>query len=131
MTMKDIRKQERNPISMEQTITPNTRLHYLYRDACNYKVFFDPVLPGPLTEEQYQAIRSCLYEGEYFIPSQIGLSDDRNQTYDPEIDHPWFELQYTEPTDAPPTVAHPTTEELVKAFLAAKDSWDEIATDMM
>ena len=47
----------------------NTRIHYLYRDADNYKVQNECVILGEMTEEQEQRIIACLDEKEYFVPS--------------------------------------------------------------
>lgn len=49
----------------------NTRIHYLYRDASNYKVSNEITVPGTFTEEQIDAIIGCLMDGEYFIPSDV------------------------------------------------------------
>ena len=50
----------------------NTRIHYLYRDADNYKVQNECVILGEMTEEQEQRIIACLDEKEYFVPSRVG-----------------------------------------------------------
>ena len=45
----------------------NTRIHYLYRDASNYKVSNEIIVPGTFTEEQIDAIIGCLMENTLFL----------------------------------------------------------------
>ena len=58
----------------------NTRIHYLYRDADNYKVQNECVILGEMTEEQEQRIIACLDEKEYFVPSRVGMIRKRTRT---------------------------------------------------
>lgn len=105
----------------------NTKISYLYRDADNYKSYNECVVPGIITEAQQKRILDSLDEGEYFIPSLVGLPEKKFDKYDPEADHPFFELgRYSfEETSAAPTVEI-TPEELTEAFEAHKDSWNVI-----
>lgn len=50
----------------------NTKIHYLYRDADNYKVHNSCVIKGVLTPAQIDIILGCCDAGEYFIPNQVG-----------------------------------------------------------
>lgn len=102
----------------------NTRINYLYRDASNYKVLNSAVIRGELSEEDQKTILSCLEDGEYFIPSQVGLDEQRFGSWT-EDDHCWFELEpgFAEPTNAAP--GNLTCEQLVANFLAAKGNWDD------
>lgn len=102
----------------------NTRINYLYRDASNYKVLNSAVIRGELSEEDQRTILSCLEDGEYFIPSQVGLDEERFGSWT-EDDHCWFELEpgFAEPTNATPS--NLTCEQLVANFLTAKDNWDD------
>lgn len=70
----------------------NTKIHYLYRDADNYKVHNSCVIKGVLTPEQINVILSCCDAGEYFIPNQVGLPERKFEKFDPQVDHCWFEL---------------------------------------
>lgn len=103
----------------------NTLFNYLYRDGGNWKQPNMVVLNGCLSQEQKETILDCLNEGEYFIPSQVGLPEKRfkEQT---DLDHCWFELceDDFEETAAEPTVDI-TPEELVKAFCDKKDKWND------
>ena len=54
----------------------NTRINYLYRDACNYKRSNCAVVAGTLTDEEKKEIFQSL-DGEYFIPRQVGLPEVR------------------------------------------------------
>lgn len=102
----------------------NTRIVYLYRDASNYKVRNTAVIRGELSEADQQTILSCLEDGEYFIPSQVGLDEERfgSKTED---DHAWFELEpgFAEPTNAVPCDLD--CARLVANFMAAKGNWDK------
>jgi len=78
--------------------------HYLYRDADNYKVGQDYLFMGSLQSDDLDIIRQKLYEGDGFIPSQVGLDDlqPQLQAFDIEEhgfdnpDHPWHELNVSE-----------------------------------
>ena len=75
----------------------NTRIHYLYRDADNYKVQNECVILGEMTEEQEQRIIACLDEKEYFVPSRVGMPERKFDT-ETDSDHPWFEWERIEET---------------------------------
>lgn len=103
----------------------NTRIDFLYRDAANYKFPQHAVISGGITEAQIQTILGCLNEGEYFIPSQVGLPCSYAFPYEPsDDDHPFCELnaESFHETFAPAQVEI-TADELVAKFLAAKDNW--------
>ena len=89
----------------------NTRIHYLYRDASNYKVSNE--------------IAGCLMDGEYFIPSKIGFPEKKFED-ETEDDHPWFELHKGdfEPTLEEPQIDN-SPEEIVAIFQNAKNRWEE------
>ena len=89
----------------------NTKIHYLYRDADNYKVHNSCVIKGVLTPEQINVILSCCDAGEYFIPNQVGLPERKFEKIDPQVDHCWFELTRDdfEYTDQPANVSESIT----------------------
>lgn len=87
----------------------NTKIEYLYRDASNYKKINQVIVSGTFDEIQKESIQNCLSEGEYFIPRQVGFPEIRFDKLT-EDDHCWFEL---------------SVEDVVNAFLAAKDNWDD------
>ena len=103
----------------------NTRINYLYRDAGNNKVYNSCVISGELTKEQIQIILSCLYDQEYFIPSKVGLPEERFSNYDSQLDHQWFEIHVHdfELTNDKSTVSL-QPEQLVTSFRRQKDKWD-------
>lgn len=92
----------------------NTRFEYRYRDGENYKKFGEVVIKGEFTLEQ---LRPHLYEGDFFVPSEIGLEDLQEHPYQ-DYDHVWHELDSAEPTEDEPTVEL-TAEEIVSRFSAA------------
>ena len=104
----------------------NTKIHYLYRDADNYKVHNSCVIKGVLTPEQINVILSCCDAGEYFIPNQVGLPERKFEKIDPQVDHCCFELTRDdfEYTDQPANVPV-TAQQLTDHFIAAKDSWND------
>jgi len=79
----------------------NTLLEYLYRDASNYKQHGSVVLQGTISPKD---IRPLLIDGEYFIPSQVGLPDlqhkfrDQGVDYPTGDDHAWHEIASMRPT---------------------------------
>lgn len=103
----------------------NTKISYLYRDASNYKMPNEVVIAGPITEHQISIIMDCLECRENFIPSQVGLPEERFGEWT-EDDHCWFELQRCgfEATGEEPDV-YITADELVGKFLEAKGNWDD------
>lgn len=70
----------------------NTRIDYLYRDASNYKQPNSVVVSGLFTARQVGEILGCLNDGEYFIPSQVGLPETRFGEIT-EDDHCWLNLE--------------------------------------
>jgi len=104
----------------------NTRIHYLYRDADNYKVQNECVILGEMTGEQEQRIIACLDEEEYFVPSRVGMPERKFDT-ETDSDHPWFEWERIEETGQKPTLEI-TAEELVKRFEEASKGWESVRT---
>lgn len=103
----------------------NTKISYLYRDGSNYKQRNKAIVKDVMTEEQKQTILDSLNCGEFFIPSQVGLPEERLGTITVD-DHCWFELDedsFSE-TEELETVDI-SADELVKRFAAAKNKWDE------
>ena len=103
----------------------NTKISYLYRDACNYKQLNEVVVEGAITQEQIGSIMGCLDGGEYFIPSQVGLPEMRFGEITTD-DHCWFELSRDgfAHTDEEAYIEM-SVQELVEAFLAALGKWDD------
>ena len=105
-----------------EEIKHNTRLHYLYRDASNYKTCNSVILEGEITPEQYTEMQECCDDHhEMFVPEQLGLDliRDWETTAD---DHPWAELDGYEYTNENRDVAM-TVEELLELFRKAKENW--------
>ena len=119
----------------------NTEIHYMYRDASNYKKQQSVVISGTLSEEDQRKIfEKCdsfnaeefetyhdggEYYGEpiYFIPAQVGLPEERFDKIT-EDDHCWFEMKGFENTEKAPTVSM-SAEEFLKKFDSVKE-WDDV-----
>lgn len=101
----------------------NTKITYLYRDAANWKKLNIAVVSGVITEPQKDIIMSHLYEGEYFIPRQVGLPELRFSKIT-DLDHCWFELSRNsfEATNESPTEII-NVDELVQRFRTVQ--WDD------
>lgn len=114
-----------NLSTLQESDYPNTRVHYLYRDASNYKVHKSIVVSGQMTQEMIAACLSACDEGEFFIPSQVNLPEEKFES-ETEDDTPWFELTTDdfEPTFQRPEDDRFTTEKLVKAFKAVAGHWE-------
>lgn len=72
----------------------NTKISYLYRDASNYKVWNEAVIPGRISYAQVRAILRNRID-EFFVPSMVGLPEKTfvDLGYDEnEDDHPFFEI---------------------------------------
>ena len=107
----------------------NTSFYYQYRDASNYKQDITVILAGSLTQSQIEEIMKTREDGEYFIPSQVGLNDLQCHMIDggdTEDDHVWHEMEgnaFTN-TDKEPTTTM-TSEQLYQNFKVIKASeWD-------
>ncbi len=102
----------------------NTSIEYLFRDAGNYKVWNNAVIRGILTADQIDTIIDSLDCGLWFLPHLVGLPEKQFETWDPELDHPFFELDRSWITteDLAPTVEM-TPEELTQAFAKQKGRW--------
>lgn len=111
----------------------NTKIEYLYRDADNYKVWNECVIEGVLTDVQRQIIKNCLLDGEYFIPSAVGLPEKTfvalGYQYDEQVDSPYFELNLdnVKTTDRKPTINGISASQLTCNFILAKNRWEEYA----
>lgn len=103
----------------------NTRISYLYRDASNYKKHNEVVVEGVFTDDQIRTIISCLNDGEYFIPRQIGFPEVRFGEIT-EDDHCWFELceEDFEEVELGSTI-NLLPDEIVRRFESAKGRWDD------
>ena len=88
------------------------------------------VVQGTISAEQIAVILECLDEGEYFIPHLVGLPEKRFDTFDPQVDHPYFELSedsFAETMES--ETVEVQVDELVSAFLCCKGKWEQIDPD--
>ncbi len=97
----------------------NTHIEYRYRDGGNYKLFHEVILSGEVTFEQ---IQEHFYEGEFFVPSEVGLEDLQEPPYR-ECDHVWHEIASVIPTEKAPTVDLAASEFLARFALAGNARW--------
>ena len=106
----------------------NTKFSYFYRDADNYKQHEVIVLSGAMTLEQAATITSKLDEDDGFVPSAVGLQDLQEHMvngWDPQVDHPYHEIDEISLTDLKSTTEM-TVAELVERFASA--DWEKEAT---
>lgn len=101
----------------------NTRLGYLYRDACNYKKFNDVVLSGIIQEKQ---IKPLLKDKLFFIPSDVGLPDLQDDPFSVD-DHIWHEIEKIELTENSPTLEIGASLLIEKFKDASQNNWNESA----
>jgi len=110
----------------------NTTFTYLYRDASNNKQWEDVVLAGQIEAD---AIRACLWEGDFFIPQSVGLPPLQERfaaqgyEFPTEDDHCWHEVGGVELTEAAPTVAVTATELSSRFSRCAADGWPAQGVD--
>ena len=98
----------------------NTRFEYLYRDGENYKQYGEVVIGGAFTLAELQP---HLYEGQFFMPSEVGLDDLQEYPYR-NCDHVWHELASAEPTSDTPTSDLSANAFLQCMKAAARARWD-------
>ena len=103
----------------------NTKFSYMYRDGSNYKEGSHAILQGTLTPADITKLKIHLDEGEYFIPSQVGLEDlqHRMTSFPSDDDHVWHEVTGVDSTEESPTDER-TAAAFLKDFLKAK--WDVV-----
>jgi len=85
----------------------NTRISYMYRDACNFKQFEEVVIRGRVSLEELDPYLDdqCL-----FIPEEIGLPElqkrfgEQGFKFPTEDDHEFHELLDCIPTEEEPEV---------------------------
>lgn len=106
----------------------NTRIEYLYTDEDNYKVYNEAIIRGEISLNEVDAIMDCLDSGEFFIPHQVGLPEEKFPEVT-EADHPWFTLQGFELTEKPcdEGLGVKDVKDLVEKFREAKGNWDEFS----
>ncbi|MGR3811182.1 hypothetical protein [Jiulongibacter sp. NS-SX5] len=74
---------------------PNLKFEYLYLDGANWKTWGEIVIDNRNSlsvEEATQKIRSLLIDGEFFNPDHCGIKRFQNLSFDPSIDHEWYEF---------------------------------------
>lgn len=106
-----------------------TKISYLYRDGSNYKVYNEVILAGRLTSVEKQTILDSLYESDSFIPSVVGLPEEKFGT-ETDDDMPFFELTKDDFEDVVAAVTpwiDFDVHELVMQFAAARDLWEKYA----
>ena len=103
----------------------STRVNYLYRDADNYKQYNTAVLKGEPAAGMAEEIMRCLHHGEWFIPRQVGLPEERFPDSPTEADHCWFEWNGLDADTEEPTIDL-TIEQLIENFRASRQAWDDV-----
>ncbi|MEA2095700.1 MAG: hypothetical protein U9P73_03255 [Candidatus Cloacimonadota bacterium] len=101
----------------------NTRISYLYRDACNHKSFNDTIVAGDLFIDH---LTPFLKDRLLFIPSKVGMLDFQPNEWT-EDDHIWHELEKLEATQEDPTM-NIAAEKLIEQFrIAHLNEWYEFS----
>lgn len=123
----DEQERQHIPVPSEEPAV-NTKITYLYRDAENFKIWNDCVIPGIITPEQQAAILSCLDKEEYFIPHLVGLPEVKfGAADDLDLDHQWFKMYASAftATHEKPSISV-SASELVERFFMCKDNWRDL-----
>lgn len=107
-----------------------TRLHYEYADASNYKMAGTALFAGQISfDELVTLFRACEKGEDGFIPGQVGLPDlqERLADWNEETDHPWHELTKLELTSAGPKFDDVPDTRTISQFVAeiAQVEWDD------
>ena len=107
-------------------------LEYLYRDAGNWKTHGAVLLRGKVRDAG-AAIRSCLEQGEFFVPEQVLLPalhpqhwrdhDDGPNDLDHAF-HEFAELREAREEDLLSLSPCGSLVQLVSLFVAARGRWD-------
>lgn len=84
----------------------NIRFCYMYRDAGNYKQFGSVIFSNPSglsIDKSTDAIKKKLIDDQFFYPEKWNIPLIYAYTFDPELDHQWFEFKNIEFTLEEPT----------------------------
>ena len=84
----------------------NVKFTYLYRDAGNYKTWYDVVFPnrtGKTAEQLTEEIKKHLISGEYFDQAMAPRPIETEHDFDEELDHTWLEFHSLKVTPEPST----------------------------
>lgn len=106
----------------------NTVIDYGYRDGANYKTAGQAVLAGRISPSDAAALCRNLYDGEAFIPGQVGLQDLQDSfsgcesEWNPDFDHPYHELFKIKYSGATPTHSL-SADEFARQMMSA--TWDD------
>lgn len=101
----------------------NTVVNYFYRDEANYKDWFEFVVNGEMTDEDYATIRGAMIGCEYFIPEAVGMNGSGLVEDAAEAEISWFEISGYNLTDQ--KADGMTVAQLVENFeKAAECGWD-------
>ncbi len=94
----------------------NTKIHYIYRDAANYKLSCDEVVSGSVDEEKLDRLLDE-YPMDDFYPANIGFKAPTFVTegHKPYLDDP----DSHEIVDFEPTTESPTVDMTIEEFIAA------------
>lgn len=109
----------------EVTVVPVT-----YRDASNYKTHRDFRFRGVISTPQRAALAAALEDGEFFIPTQVGLPHlgaSGLVAFPSEDDHVFHELDLDEITVTAGTANDTITEFVDRMTAANRDGWDVTA----
>ena len=95
----------------------------LYRDASNYKTYGEVIVLGEIEEQQ---LHSYLWEGDFFVPSEVGLLDLQEGAFT-EDDHIWHEIEFLQSTDTSPTTKI-SAKQLLEGFKDLhKKGWNQFS----
>lgn len=115
------------------TAQPLHALHYMYRDAGNWKTPGVVLLAGPLCAADRDGIFSSLDGGLLFVAEQVGIPplqrrhQDEHGSADTDLDHAFHELIALRPaSDADIAAADVTlcSTMTARAFAAVGGRWD-------
>jgi hypothetical protein len=85
----------------------NTVIHYMYRDADNYKQTAKVVFSGEINKEDLGHLMRSLRDGDKsFIPGQVNLPDLQERMlsgWKEDADHPWHQITMVGLTTEEPT----------------------------
>jgi hypothetical protein len=98
----------------------NLELHYLYRDAGNFKSFGSVIVSNPdsiAVKEAESRLRECLIDRLYFVADLVQLPSLFPSPRIEALDHSWHEFEAVEETASSPTdVMARTGAELIERF---------------
>lgn len=99
----------------------NSKVYYMYRDAGNYKFFYEVVIHGKLSLDD---VKPYFHDHDFFIPSELGWPDLQPNPLTVD-DHIWHQVYLAELTNEEPTFDLSAADLIEQFRYLSNKNWNE------